>query len=975
MSILVPTAIGICVLTIVVAGLLLLQLLANQSARQNQQQSMRIGTVLAREVASFMQIRVTLLESVAQDPVLVQIFTKRDNIALSAKESELTYLFPGASRVRLLYPGTNQTEEEAQPPLGYAALNMLREVEAGRTPPAEVHISSQGNRNIAITRPVRSPADKHVLGHLLVQFSLDHLTQILDPMARDGNSVVLSQRVNQNEVKLYQKGNSKETAATAEIPGTRWRLSYFASPNDNSDEDWTFRVEGLLGTITLVVVLVLFGIYRVFTKALNSDLVTIVNFCKDLRDSRVAHKYPVNFAAVNGTLEVIQRLLQASIIPVATVALVKQELKPSLTVPPIAVSADLGATPPLPLVASSTLKSAPSSTPVRKDISSAVPPSVATPVHLDMDLSEASEMITLESNLPADIPAATPKAVEAPATAQIELIDLSALSSNLYADPSGDDATPPPVSNNASTMLSLPGLTFLDSDLSDLTPENKSTIALPSTPVSASPRLDLLETGLHSPDANDATLKFSSSLLGGESIPPSDEIFRMYDIRGVVGDSLTDDATHEIGRAIGSEAQERNHQSVIVARDGRISSPRLAAALIRGMRATGCNVIDIGEVPTPVMHFATHFLETHAGVMLTASHNPSQWNGMKVVLGGETIFSDEIQKLRQRIEARQFMTGEGNLQGMNVVPDYLAQINADIQLARPLRIVVDCGNGVTGSLAPRLYRGLGCEVEELFCVVDGNFPNHSPDPGEPGNLRDLIGAVKTHQADLGIAMDGDGDRMVAVAGNGAIIWPDRLMMLFAEDVLSRNPGSTVVFDVKSSSHLARIIKKHGGRPLMWKTGYSLIRAKMKEVGALLAGEINGHYFFKERWFGFDDGLYAGARLLELVSHDQRAPGSLFADLPDTVTTPELRLDLPEGESKRLMKSLAVARTRISGAEITHVDGLRADFEEGWGLVRSSSATPSLIFRFEANNPRILRRIQDEFRRILLEVGPGLKLPF
>ena len=335
----------------------------------------------------------------------------------------------------------------------------------------------------------------------------------------------------------------------------------------------------------------------------------------------------------------------------------------------------------------------------------------------------------------------------------------------------------------------------------------------------------------------------------------------------------------------------------------------------------------------------------------------------------------DLQALRQLLESGLLATGKGEVQRRNVIPDYLNKIKADIKLARNFKIAIDCGNGVAGMVAPHLYRDLGCEVTELFCKVDGNFPNHSPDPGQPQNLSELIKTVKDNKLDLGIAFDGDGDRIIVVNGNGTIIWPDQLMMLFAEDCLSRNPGATIIFDVKTSSHLPRLIKQYGGNPVMWKTGHSLIKAKMNESSAIFAGELSGHLFFKERWFGFDDGLYAGARLLELLSKNSLPPTEIFAKLPDTVTTPELRLELPEGESARLMKSLAVARTRISGAEITNIDGLRADFEEGWGLVRPSNTTPALIFRFEANNQRILRRIQDEFRRILLEVGPGLKLPF
>ena len=462
---------------------------------------------------------------------------------------------------------------------------------------------------------------------------------------------------------------------------------------------------------------------------------------------------------------------------------------------------------------------------------------------------------------------------------------------------------------------------------------------------------------------------------------PSD-IFRAYEIRGVAEHSLTIGGIHEIGRSIGSEAQERGQPRVVVARDGRVSGVMLSKALIDGLRATGCEVIDIGQVPTPVLYFATHLLETHAGVMLTASHHPPQCNGLKVVLQGEILAGEAIQQLHKRIEAGRLTTGAGSLQTRDVVPEYLNQMTAGIHLQRPLRLVVDGGNGVAGALAPQLYRALGCEVSELFCEVDGNFPNRLPDPSQPSQLRALIQTVKTQQADLGIAFDGDGDRMIVVDGSGAIIWPDQLMMLLTSSILSRNPGATIIFDVKSSARLAQMIKKHGGKPLMWKTGHSFIRAKMRETGAIFAGEMSGYLFFKDtafndeaRGFVFDDGLYAGVRLLEVLSRDERPPHVIFAEQHSATSTPELRLDLPKGENGRIMDALDKTRARLSGATITRIDGLRAEFGEGWGLVRASNTTPSLVFRFEAQTPQALRRIQDEFRRILLEAGPGLKLPF
>ncbi|MEQ6340696.1 MAG: phosphomannomutase/phosphoglucomutase [Gammaproteobacteria bacterium] len=455
-------------------------------------------------------------------------------------------------------------------------------------------------------------------------------------------------------------------------------------------------------------------------------------------------------------------------------------------------------------------------------------------------------------------------------------------------------------------------------------------------------------------------------------IPAS--IFRAYDIRGVVGDTLTADIVYEIGRAIGSEAHARGQQSVIVARDGRLSGPEFVQALSNGLRASGRDVIDIGQVPTPVLYYGTHYLSSSSGVMVTGSHNPPDYNGFKIVLRGETLAEAAIQGLRNRIETGDLTSGNGSYRIIDIASDYLERITSDIHLARPMRVVVDCGNGVAGEIAPRLLRALGCEVTELYCEIDGNFPNHHPDPSHPENLEDLIKTVREQRADIGLAFDGDGDRLGVVTSEGEIIWADRQMMLYAADVLSRNPGAEIIFDIKCSRHLARVIRELGGQPLMWKTGHSLVKAKMRETGAPLAGEMSGHIFFKERWFGFDDGLYTAARLLEILSRDPRTSSEVFAEVPDAVSTPELKIELKEGEQLPFMARL-LERAHFPGAELTTIDGLRADFQDGWGLVRSSNTTPSLVLRFEADTAEALKRIQEQFRILLLELNPNLTLPF
>jgi phosphomannomutase/phosphoglucomutase len=457
-----------------------------------------------------------------------------------------------------------------------------------------------------------------------------------------------------------------------------------------------------------------------------------------------------------------------------------------------------------------------------------------------------------------------------------------------------------------------------------------------------------------------------------ETISPT--LFRAYDIRGVVGDTLTAEAVYLIGRAIGSEAREKEERQIAVARDGRLSSPELSRALGKGLLESGCTVIDVGLTPTPVLYFATHQTNARSGVMVTGSHNPADYNGLKIVVAGETLAEKNIQKLRARIEHNNLMTGQGRLEERDIIPDYIERIVNDTYIRRPMKVVVDCGNGAAGLIAPSLLERIGCEVVPLFCEVDGNFPNHHPDPSKPENLAALIQTVLRSQADVGVAFDGDADRLGVVDSSGNIIWPDRQLMVFAADVLSRAPGAAVIYDVKCSRHLAGHILRHGGRPLMWKTGHSLMKAKIKETGALLAGEMSGHIFFNDRWFGFDDGLYACARLLEILSGDPRPTVDVFAELPDSVNTPELNIALAEGENFALIRRLRQIAD-FPGARITDIDGLRIDFPDGWGLVRASNTTPSLVTRFEADTPEALDRIQGQFKALMLSVKPDIVLPF
>ncbi|MGZ4955741.1 MAG: phosphomannomutase/phosphoglucomutase [Methylobacter sp.] len=453
-------------------------------------------------------------------------------------------------------------------------------------------------------------------------------------------------------------------------------------------------------------------------------------------------------------------------------------------------------------------------------------------------------------------------------------------------------------------------------------------------------------------------------------------IFRAYDIRGIVGKTLTKDMVYDIGRALGTQAKEHGGKTVVVGRDGRTSSPALAEALSKGIIATGLNVLDIGMVPTPVLYFVARHTEGRSGVMITGSHNPADYNGLKIVINGETLADQRIQQLKTCIANQAYTTGkpgriEQNSQFSN---EYLGIISEDIHIARPMTVVLDCGNGVAGELGPKLLRTLGCEVMELFCDIDGTFPNHHPDPSNPKNLSELIATVKHYKADIGIAFDGDGDRLGVVDSNGKIIWPDRQMMLFAKDVLSNKPGSEIIYDVKCTRHLADQIIKYGGKPTLWKTGHSLMKAKLKETGAKLAGEMSGHIFFNDRWFGFDDALYSAARLLEILSRDPRSSAEVFADFPDSINTPELNVALEEGENFTFINNL-LAAAKFTGGKITDIDGMRVDFPNGWGLVRASNTTPSLVIRFEADSEAAMTRIQEQFRQLMKKIKPDIILPF
>ena len=461
------------------------------------------------------------------------------------------------------------------------------------------------------------------------------------------------------------------------------------------------------------------------------------------------------------------------------------------------------------------------------------------------------------------------------------------------------------------------------------------------------------------------------------TLPPVElvaSIFKAYDIRGIVGKTLDEDVAFKIGQVVGSLTLEQDAGPVFVARDGRDSGPALLEGMIEGISSTGCDVVDIGAVPTGVLYFAAYEFGKGTGVMITGSHNPKDYNGFKLLIGGNNLAGDQITDIYTRIQSGNQCVGKGMVGQQDMLERYRVRISSDIQLQKPLKVIADCGNGIGGICVADILRDIGADVITLFDEVDGSFPNHHPDPSEPANLEDLISAVRLMKADLGVAFDGDADRLGVVTSDGEIIYADRLMMLFVNDILSRVPGGTIIYDVKCTGHLHDVIEKAGGKAMMYKTGHSLIKNKMKEVDAPFAGEMSGHFFFKERWYGFDCGIYSAARLLEILAADDRDVNEVLNSLPNSVSTPELKLQMEEGENHAFVAEMQ-EKAKFSGAKITTIDGLRADFDDGWGLVRASNTTPVLVLRFDADSESALERIQDDFKQQMLAINEHLELPF
>jgi phosphomannomutase/phosphoglucomutase len=849
-----PASLGKVRLQLLVTGVVLLGLLAafifkfmsGYILRTMEQENDIITQQVAARITAIVEHYGATIALLAKDPDIAYLLMVGNQASLRSREESLRYVFPAAINVQLLPPGLATVDENASPPLTYAAISQMRFAESGEEAPTlEVHLLNSPQQHVSIVRPVMDPAGSGVVGHLMLSLSKDVLQDILGDLQELNGYIELQQDGTKGRpvaVAHYGDNSAKQGKAERVLPieGSRWQVAYWPAVSGlyylGGISMW---VLGAFLVVSFILVFLIIILFRRIKQALRVDQVSMVTVMKDFRDGHVQREYPSGLTEVRETLEFMTQMASTSQ-PKQRAVVTKREADEAF---------------------------------LTKD----------TVTEIDDDLY--SDEDTIREGVAADFGSAI-------------------RSDNLILEE------------------------------------------------------DPLEI---------ATV--------GEDAGVDASIFRAYDIRGVVDQTLTRNTVTLIGRAIGSEALQRGRNTFVVGRDGRLSGPDLSAALIAGIVSTGCDVKDIGCVPTPVLYFATHYLDTQNGVVVTGSHNPPDYNGLKIVIDGETLSGPSIQSLRERIENRNFISAEqGSIEAINVVPDYIERIRGDVTLSRPLKVVVDCGNGVAGGVIPQLLNGLGCEVIELFCEVDGTFPNHHPDPSKIENLEDLVNAVTANQADIGLAFDGDGDRLGVVSADGSIIWPDRVLMLYAIDILERNPGGLIIYDVKCTRHLDGIIREHGGEPLMWKTGHSYIKAKIRESGALLAGEMSGHIFINERWYGFDDALYAAARLLEVLGKDDRSSTEVFADLPDSVNTPELNVVMQEGEPPVFMDKL-LENAHFEGASISTIDGLRADYADGWGLVRASNTTPVLVLRFEADNDTALERIMADFRRVMLQVNPGLSLPF
>ena len=910
---------GVALLTLiiscvaVVSGLLWQQqTVGGNSHIQHEQQQQQIAVMIHKAMSARVALLRQQMTSIATSPDLARIIVNSDNNQISSKQAILTTLLPSAQKVCLIAADVDQPDENACLPISFASLNSLRLAkEKGSAPMALMQVG-KSNEHLLLAQRIMDSED-NVAGVLVVALNPTVMTDLL-----------LSEYGAMGYVELRQ--GIKQTKIVAKQGNITWRQG--ASKFDKAIEGSHWRIlywpaeavgsTSISKTLLLVVlaVMLLMWLLRAFlnTYLFKKDIVILKGQILDIKESKLKPHYSL----INTALQEVADDLKVLALETAhSVNKVSSEAPSTADRINSSLKQNKGDNIPEETILDSIDE------PDEKKIKPQ-PENEAVTKHLDASEETVAELSFTEPKKEDDV--LEPEIEE-------KIIDLVPLEFSIAA-PEEEPKKEKVVDKATPLELNIDEPLILSTD--------------------ESPTLDL-------------------ALEQSDAVSPS--IFKAYDIRGIVDQTLNDNTVRKIGQAIGSEAQEKGITKLVVGRDGRHSSPSFSNALIEGILSTGCAVTDIGMVPTPVLYFACHQLKTQSGVMVTGSHNPANYNGLKILLAEKSLSGDAIQALYQRIEQNNFSTGRGTKTKTNVIDDYINRIIGDVRISHSIKVVIDCGNGVAGVVAPKLLAALGCDVVELYSDVDGDFPNHHPDPSKPENLQALIAKVKESGADLGIAFDGDGDRLGVVDVNGKAIWPDRLMTLFSQDILSREQGATIIYDVKSTSLLEGTIKDAGGKPLMWKSGHSLIKNKMQETGAQLAGEMSGHIFFKERWYGFDDGLYAAVRLLEILSKDplSRSPTDVFSSITDRINTPEIMIEMNDDESHRLIEQLS--NVQFEGATVIKIDGIRAEYKTGWGLVRASNTMPGITLRFEAESEEGLQKIQQQFKQQILQIKPTLTLLF
>ena len=968
------------------------QVIGNTSQSQQASLQQQTGMLIYRALSSRIEMLNKQMETIATLPQLAKALTTGDSDQVDTQLRILTQLIPETKKACLISADVDEPGAHPCLPITFATLNSLRQAKKdGQAMMAVVKMETD-EANLLLAHRITDATD-NVVGVLVVTLSQEAVTDLVFK-EYGANGYVELQQGAKKATMLISQGNVKWKQGAASfkqgLANSHWHIAYWPAKTSNVT---SFMM--VLGLVLGAIVLIGFLRELLQQRFLKHDANMLIQELADVRNSTLQSNYPLVYSIFQDVVDGVQALsleIESTAKQASTSPKIPEKIEqynennlPEVTISEEPVAQKFVTDEPLDIDMTSEKAATPEVSEEPLEFKTTHEESTTleepeAPIDLNVTLEDASELDSLEDALGLEIKLEEPTASEAyeePLELNITLEDTSELDSP--EEDLGLEITfeEPTVSEVAEEPLEI-----------DITFEEPATLNVNEEPLE-------LNISLEEPverevsDASNESESFSGltfslddpieldTTTSEPEVAIDSTIFKAYDIRGIVGQTLNEQTVRMIGQAIGSEALDQGQNRLAVGRDGRDSSPSLTSALIDGILASGCDVVDIGMVPTPLLYFACYQLGTQSGVIVTGSHNPAEYNGLKIVLADKSLAGDDIQALYQRIEQGNILTGQGHKNETDVIDSYIERVTSDITLSRSMTVVVDCGNGVAGLVVPRLLTAIGCNVIELYCDVDGAFPNHHPDPGQPENLQDLVTAVKQSEADLGLAFDGDGDRIGVVDVNGQPIWPDRLMILFAADVLSRRPGATVIYDVKSTNLLADEITKAGGNALMWQSGHSVIKNKMQETGAQLAGEMSGHIFFKERWYGFDDALYASCRLLELLANDssERTPTEIFAATPDRVNTPEIVIAMPTaGEGKRFMQQLAV-EAQFEDAQLTTIDGLRADYPNGWGLVRASNTVSGLTLRFEANTVEDLRYIQQQFKQQMLQVKPTLELDF